>query len=760
MKNNTLKTDLITDFVERFINQTDQSVFLTGKAGTGKTTLLKKIVETTHKRTVIVAPTGIAALNAGGVTIHSFFQLPFGGFVPDFSFKQQPAEYVKLENKSSIRHHFRLNASRKAVMRNLELLIIDEVSMLRADLLDAIDWALRNHRDVNAPFGGVQVLFIGDLYQLPPVIKPQEWEVLKDYYSGIFFFQSQVVREMPPIYLELQKIWRQENDTFIKILNNLRNNTVEQEDVERLNQHVQPDFRPAKDEGFITLTTHNRDADKINQRELHELKGKSYSFDAEITGEFPEHLYPMDTRLELRLGAQVMFTKNDISQDKQFYNGKMGIVTELDKNEIKVEFIEEKTTITVERYEWGNQRYVLNALTGEMEEEILGTFVHYPLKLAWAITVHKSQGLTFDKAIIDVAKVFVPGQSYVALSRLRSLSGLVLLNPIRQNGLSNDNSVVSYARHAKVENLVDHLDRATKLYLYNQLMSAFDWNDLYNKWMAHEKTYQYLGSKSEKGKLRPWVQHQVHLLEGTMSASRKFRGQLNKLFSEEGSRLEFICERVDAAFDYFFKILDGIVYTTLKTMAELQQKRGTTKFNEELEELDSMNTEVVVGLKRVKQLTQALRDERELSKDLIWANELKNYKLTKINMVRNELRSVKNTFDFNTDFIHIKTKKERKKPEKKLSTFDQTLELIKEGKSLEEIARLRQLGYSTICNHCVRHLKSEKLELSEILASERIGELQELFTDYDGNSLKPLKEMSGDRFTWDELKLFHASTLI
>ena len=475
------QSNKIAEFTERFINQTNRSIFLTGKAGTGKTTLLKKIVATTYKQTIIVAPTGIAALNAGGVTIHSFFQLPFGGFIPEFDVDAQFTQYVKLETKSTLMRHFRMNATRKAIMRNMELLIIDEVSMLRADTLDAIDWTLRNVRKVNKPFGGVQVLFIGDLLQLPPVIKPQEWSFLRKYYNGIFFFNAKSVHEAPPLYVELDKVYRQEDEVFLSILNNLRNNKITQEDVDQLNKHVQPNFDPTLHEDYITLTTHNNDADGINKNALSRIDKKSKFYKSEITGAFPDHLFPIEENMELKIGAQVMFIKNDITSDKAFYNGKMGKIVGLEHDEIRVNFPKEKKTISVEKYEWNNIQYTLDTTTSEVEEKVLGTFVHYPLKLAWAITVHKSQGLTFDKAILDVSKVFVAGQAYVALSRIRSLDGVVLLKPIQMNGLSNDANVVEYAKSKVDEELLNaQLDVSTYKFLWDELMDTFDWVNLIN----------------------------------------------------------------------------------------------------------------------------------------------------------------------------------------------------------------------------------------------------------------------------------------
>ncbi|HOD09173.1 MAG TPA: AAA family ATPase, partial [Flavobacterium sp.] len=433
-------------YVLQFINQTNRSIFLTGKAGTGKTTLLKEIIQTTHKNCVVVAPTGIAALNAGGVTIHSMFQLPFGGFLPDNS-TAQFNDNSKFESRATLRRHFRMSGLKKAVIKNMELLIIDEVSMLRSDLLDAMDFMMQSVRKKNQPFGGVQVLFIGDLLQLPPIVKDDEWRVLRNYYKGKFFFHAHVILQNPPLYIELSKIFRQTDDRFISVLNNLRNNTITQNDVLILNEFVKPNFDLKQNKGYITLTTHNVKADNINSQSLKDLEGNSKIYKAEITDDFPDKIYPIEENLELKVGAQIMFIKNDLSFEKKFFNGKMGIVKSLSEREILVHFPDENKTIEVEKYEWQNIRYSVNENTKEIEEEVLGTFVHYPIKLAWAITVHKSQGLTFEKAAVDVSQVFQPGQAYVALSRLRSLNGLVLLSPLRMNGITSDQDVMDYAEN-------------------------------------------------------------------------------------------------------------------------------------------------------------------------------------------------------------------------------------------------------------------------------------------------------------------------
>ena len=432
------------EYVLQFINLTKQNIFLTGKAGTGKTTLLREIVKNTHKKTVIVAPTGIAAINAGGVTIHSMFQLPFGCFVPSFT-SENYSVYTKVENKNTIYKHFKFSGQKRNVLINLELLVIDEVSMLRPDLLDAIDFVLQKIKRNTLPFGGVQVLFIGDLLQLPPIIKPDEWQVIKDYYKGKFFFHAQVFQNQQPLYIELEKIYRQQDMTFVDILNNLRNNIITLEDKKLLEKYINPAFDTKANKGYITITTHNNKADFINKNELQAIDLPSVKFYATVTGDFPQHQYPIEEVLEFKIGAQVMFIKNDPNPEKRYFNGKMGFITTLNTEEIIVHFPEENVFITVEEHEWNNIKYSLNESSKDIEEEVLGTFVQYPIRLAWAITVHKSQGLTFEKAVLDVSDVFVAGQLYVALSRLTSLNGLVLMNHLNMNGITNEQDVMEYA---------------------------------------------------------------------------------------------------------------------------------------------------------------------------------------------------------------------------------------------------------------------------------------------------------------------------
>jgi hypothetical protein len=760
MKPEALQSNPTAAFVEQFINQTSQSIFLTGKAGTGKTTLLRKIMASTHKNAVIVAPTGIAALNAGGVTIHSFFQLPFAGFIPEFGAQPAFSESVKFETKQTLLRHFTMNKTRLKMIRNIDLLIIDEVSMLRADLLDAIDWTLRNIRRVHEPFGNVQVLFIGDLLQLPPVVKQEEWQILRNHYQGLFFFHAKVLQETQPLYIELSKIYRQQDQDFIQLLNQLRNNQMSSEDLQILNQYVRPDFDANKEEGYITLSTHNAKADQINAIALEALPEKLWSYAAEITGDYPKHLYPLEPTLELKLGAQVMFIKNDLSLEKNYFNGKMGKIKALSSDEILVEFPEEKKTINVEKFEWSNIRYELNAATGEVEEKTIGTFVHYPLKLAWAITVHKSQGLTFDKAVLDVSEVFAPGQAYVALSRLRTLSGLVLTQPMRMNGLSNDQQVMAYSQHKADENTLPKvLEAHTKHYLLQTLKQAFDWYELRSQWSQHEASYQAIGAKSEKTKNKSWIALQNQVVQATKEPAEKFIRQLEGLFTKPHFDRVFLKERVDAAYHYFFAQLDGVLLSNLRKIAELSRVRKTKSYAEELEALDDILTETILKLKKVRLLVSAVAEGEAITKDRIWNNDLQQYKLSKIAIVRQELKQVPSLLD-DPDAEEVSflksTKKLAKAQKVKKSTQEKTLELLEAGKEVSEIARERQLSVQTINSHFAYLIRSGQIELTDVMSPKRISELEQLFDGFEGNSLNPLKEKLGSKATWDELKLYQA----
>lgn len=738
----------------QFINQTQRNIFLTGRAGTGKTTLLREIIKTTHKNVVVVAPTGIAALNAGGVTIHSLFQLPFAGFIPE-DVAPQFSEFSKFETRKTLARHFKMSSLKKAVIRNMELLIIDEVSMLRADLLDAMNFMLQTVRKNRSPFGGVQVLFIGDLLQLPPVIRDDEWKTLRNYYLGKYFFHSHVIQNNPPLYIELTKIFRQKDDVFIALLNNLRHNYVSQEDVDLLNRYVISPSELQQHSGFITLTTHNAKAESMNTKALADLEGKLYTYLPEIIGDFPEKIYPVEEQLQLKVGAQIMFIKNDLNPEKRFFNGKMGVIKSLSEEEILVQFPEEDKTIVVEKYEWQNIRYFVNPDTKEIEEEVMGTFVHYPIKLAWAITVHKSQGLTFDKAALDVSQVFLPGQAYVALSRLRSLDGLILLSKLQMNGISNDEDVMLYAENKVNEEILGEiLHQETKKFLLDFLKNSFDWNQLLQEWRNHLQNYD---QKSEKSSHYFWVKKQVDALTDIVEPARKFKIQLDQLFSRETIDYQFIEQRINAAYDYFFKVLDDRVYEVLWKLEEVKRIQKAKTLFEELTFLEEIQVKSVLRLMKAKLIIKTIASGEVISKENLFSEEMKLYKSKKITTVQKTFKEQHFSIleDEIADNRYKSKSKTQKKPKK--NTVQETFELWQAQNSIQEIAVLRKLTTQTISGHIAKLIEMQAIKLNEVLLEDKIQELSEAFKGYQEESLTPLKEKSGDRFTWDELRMFKAS---
>lgn len=745
-------------YVLRFINQTNKSLFLTGKAGTGKTTLLKEIVETTHKNTIVVAPTGIAALNAGGVTIHSFFQLPFAAFIPDSNSQPVFSEEVKFETRRTLKRHSLMNNTKKALFKSLELLIVDEVSMLRADVLDAMDFMLKTVRRNEMPFGGVQVLFIGDLLQLPPVVRNAEWNVLRNYYAGNFFFHSHVIQQSPLLYIELDKIYRQKDDQFINVLNNLRNNRVTENDVAVLNEFVNPNFNIKDNPGYITLTTHNAKADEMNTTALVALKNKEFVYYPELVGEFPEKIFPIESKMTLKVGAQIIFIKNDLSFEKNFFNGKMGVIKALSFNEILVHFPEENKTIEVDRYEWQNIKYTVDPNTKEIKEEILGTFTHFPIKLAWAITVHKSQGLTFDRAVLDVSRVFLPGQAYVALSRLRSLKGLILLSPIRMNGLENDYDVMQYANHkASKEILESELNLETKRFVRDYLIQTYSWFELSTLWRTHLHTYQSETERSKKNQFKIWAEKQSASMDALLIHSEKFVQQIRSLFHEEPYNFEFVKERITKAYDYFFPKMDAIVFELLYTITQVKRMKGMKAFFEELNELENAFIKAVLQMKKSQLLLQILEEEKAICKETLTSLSIGEYRINHLVSISQILKASNNALlEDDEDLSYYEEEKPKKKVTKKPTT-EITLEYWKENKTIQEIAEERKLTTQTIYSHFSKLVKEGKVAITEILTEDKIKDLEAAFKGKDSTSLGDIKSETGNRFSWEELRLFRSS---
>jgi energy-coupling factor transporter ATP-binding protein EcfA2 len=571
-----------------YIHYTNQHVFLTGKAGTGKTTFLKNLKKVSPKRMVVVAPTGVAAINAGGVTIHSFFQLPFGPQIPQNiarSFNDQAPETGSADRIN------RFSGIKIKIIRSLDLLVIDEISMVRADMLDAIDATLRRFKNRFQPFGGVQLLMIGDLQQLAPVIKDEDWRILGKYYDTGFFFSSHALKKSEFVGIELTHIYRQKEQEFIRLLNKVRDNKLDTNDLQMLNSRYIPRFSPPQEEGYITLTTHNYQARNINDEHLLNLKGKIYRFTCKVENEFPEFSYPADEVLEIKAGAQVMFIKNDPSPDKRFYNGKIGKVTKIMDDLIEVQCPDENESIEVEPATWENTRYTLNEGTGEIEEEVIGTFTQYPLKLAWAITIHKSQGLTFEKAVIDARQSFAHGQVYVALSRCKSLEGLVLSTPLNAQSVINDETVTGFT--SKVEqNQPDEniLTRHRKEYELQLLSELFDFKPLiqnisYLLKYWNENSSSLIGNlQNDLSVLRKPVQEEL------VDVAEKFNQQIEKMTATEDNAENNILlqERIQKASNYFLAKLKEHVQGTFETLHfESDNKAVRKKVTEVLQRLES-----------------------------------------------------------------------------------------------------------------------------------------------------------------------------
>lgn len=739
------------EYILTLVNQTNRNIFLTGKAGTGKTTLLHKIINTCYKNTVVVAPTGIAALNAGGVTIHSMFQLPFASFLPTLSNPPIVNEFLRFENRFSLRKHFQMHKNKQQVIRNMELLIVDEVSMLRADVLDAMDYMLQFIRKDKRPFGGVQVLFIGDLLQLPPVVKQEEWEVLKHYYKGMYFFQSEVITQNPLLYVELETIYRQTDKLFISILNHLRENQLTSEDIKQLEKYVQPDFPKKHLKDYITLTTHNAKADAMNQREMSKLSSPLFSYEADIVDDFPEYLYPIEKVIQLKEGARVMFIKNDISGEHLFFNGKMGTVVSLSEGEITVK-LDGGRVINVERYEWENVRYKLNETTKDIEEERLGSFTQYPLRLAWAITIHKSQGLTFEKAILDLASVFASGQAYVAFSRLRSLDGLILLSSVSANGINNNGEVIGYAENKASEKEVQTACYTGKTeFLQENILNTFQWNTLLEEWVLHRNSYS--GEIGNKNLYKDWASQQLVRVQELVTVSEKFIKQLRTLFNNV-TDVQHIFERVAKGITYFTPLLEQLWYEVLLVEGKIANQKKVKQFFTELKELDNTLSETLKKLFRLEQMVQLAQSDQPFNKEKIHSAKLETLYTELTGKINNILKNEKL---FIGEYLPSKDDKPKKE---KRSTYDITLQLWKEGKTVAEIAKERTLSQATIYSHIAKCIEQDKIAITEVLPEETINELNAIFKENEElTTLKSLYEKTEERYSWDELRLFRAYLL-
>ncbi|MFT5258262.1 MAG: hypothetical protein ACI9KF_001905, partial [Arenicella sp.] len=774
-------------------------LFITGKAGTGKTTFLHKIKSESLKRMVIVAPTGVAAINAKGVTIHSFFQMPFGPILPN-----------QIANTNQQR---KFSKTKIDIIKSLDLVIIDEISMVRADLLDAIDQVMRRYKNRNKVFGGAQILMIGDLQQLAPVVKPNEWSLLQQHYETVYFFSSKAYQEANVVSIELKHIYRQKNENFIKILNEIRTNTLSDASAKILNKNYNPSFSPSKEEGYITLTTHNNRANLINNSELNKLKIKSAFFNAEISGKFSENAYPNAERLELKVGAQVMFIKNDSSTDKRYYNGKIGIITAISKESVSVQCGDEVDEIVTEKETWSNINYSINEETKAIKEEMIGAFSQIPLRLAWAITIHKSQGLTFERAIIDAEASFAHGQTYVALSRCTSLDGLVLKTPITSSAIINDNTV-SIFNESVEENHPDEriLNESEKYFQLNLISEIFDYQPLLYPTTRLIDIF-YKNQTSIKGDI---IDHLQTIKDdgvvALMKVSNGFKNQLlqiseDAILPENSSQIQ---ERFIKAITYFVLKTKGDILKPLNTITFSTDNKSVQKdFSKQLDSLQEKLLEKLFVLQKLTNgfkvqeylevrakavlqkseptkkkkvvskrdpiLSIKLRELRdEISKDLgiphfqIFTQETLYAMCDELPRTEKELLKivgmgktrvakygevVLETIDVYCNENGINKLNEQKKEDKK-PTKQISYELFKSGLSIKDIAKERSLTSGTIENHLANYINTGDIDVLELIELKRYKKIRnEIEAAGEVKGLTALKEKVDVNITYMELKM-------
>ncbi|HEY1025195.1 MAG TPA: helix-turn-helix domain-containing protein [Sphingobacteriaceae bacterium] len=800
-----MSTNPQLDLAFSFVLDTNQNIFLTGKAGTGKTTFLHDLRKTPLKRMAIVAPTGVAAINAGGVTIHSFFQMPFGPYVP-------------VGNSEEMARR-KFSKDRINLIKSLDLLVIDEISMVRADTLDSIDAVLRRFRKRNQPFGGVQLLMIGDLHQLSPVVKDEDWKILKDFYPNLYFFSSKALRQTSPYTIELKHIYRQTDTTFIDLLNNVRENRLNSAVLSQLNERYIADFKPGDDEGYITLTTHNQTAQQINDTHQEKIPEKPAIFNATIQGEFPEYAYPTETELQVKVGAQVMFVKNDPSRDKLFYNGKIGRVTAIQDDAIYVKCPSDLIEIAVSPLEWTNIKFELNPETKEIEEKVIGSFIQYPLKLAWAITIHKSQGLTFDKAIIDAQSAFAHGQVYVALSRCKSFEGLVLRTPLSLNSVKTDGTVAEYTRHANENIPGEHqLTAAKKSFQQDLLFDLFDFSNT-------KSLLYYLKKHSEDhhSALAPELSDDIAAIQKTAeteiySVAENFKKQLTCLLiadvlPEENGPLQ---ERVKKACTYFIGKAEELKASIDKLNLETDNKAVKNDLNEVTNNLQKESFIKTAGLKgcisgfRTLQylqtkanaeidFTEAQTKAPALPKvsekidhpplylkiktwrdQLAGENNVPGYHVLPQKTLADILRLLPSTPDELASIKGIgKIKVQRygaeileminhfcednnirrhsfqltiKQPKVKVDTKKVSLDLYKEGKAVSEIAAIRGLTTGTVEGHLAHYIISGEIAIFDIVPKIKVAKIMAYIVQNPDQTTSETKAALGEDISYSDIK--------
>ncbi|MET3538509.1 helix-turn-helix domain-containing protein [Chryseobacterium limigenitum] len=687
------------------IEYTNRSVFLTGKAGTGKTTFLNDFVKRTKKKHIVVAPTGIAAINAGGVTIHSMFGLPLRTFLPT----TDRIDTSLANNIADLMPHFKYRKDKLKLLREVEVLIIDEVSMLRADVLDMMDFSLRFIRRNSQRFGGVQMLFIGDLYQLPPVVRDEH--ILKMFYNSPFFFDSHAIKEVPLLTIELTKVYRQSDESFLDILNAIRDGDTASIDFEHLNERYDPIFETGT-ESYVYLCSHNKMADEINQEKLKEIKVDPTTFEAKLFGEFKENQFPNEQFLELKIGAQVMFIRNDISGEKRYFNGKLGEISALDENEIKVVLDGSEREITVKREVWEQKKYFLDT-EKNIKEEVLGSFEQFPIKLAWAVTIHKSQGLTFDKVIIDAGKSFTAGQVYVALSRCRTLEGIVLKSKITPEVIFKDNRILQFQGSTFANDNVEAILNQEKYdYSIKKVLRTVD-----SRWILNEvEEWNKLSITTKSidtvktNQLYIQLKHEVTQLGKIFEKLEKVISQKVNNFIDQKEEWSEIEAKTKGAVNFFFTEIRDKVFSPLKEFyAEIKGAKGLKQYNEEFRN---------------------------------WLEDVEEY-----------LNSLKEAHLLETKLLDEKNDKEVSMKIAKVPSQVLTFQLFEQGKTIAEVAFERGLVKETVIGHLAKFAEQGLLDISRVITSDKIKAFEDMFYKTPHETLTEWKNALPSNFEFNEIRI-------
>lgn len=719
------------DLATRFVHFTNEHLFITGKAGTGKTTFLRSIKNNCSKKMAIVAPTGVAAINAGGVTIHSLFQLPPGAYIPDED-QFGDTESGKFISHRGLLRNIRFSASKRELLQELELLVIDEVSMLRADMLDAMNIILQHVRNNRREaFGGVQVLYIGDLYQLPPVTGNDEWNVLSSYYKSPFFFDALVIEKSPPVYLELTKIYRQSDRGFIEVLNNIRNNDVTEDDINYLNRRYDPYFIPDESDSVVVLTTHNYKAEKINTNSLNQLQTEEFIFKGEIIDEFNDKSLPVEMELRLKKGAQVMFIRNDKGEDRRYYNGKIGTIADISESNITIECKGDEDLIELGKETWDNIKYEYNPDKDVLDEVVLGSYSQYPLRLAWAITIHKSQGLTFEKAVIDAVDSFSPGQVYVALSRLTSLDGLILSSPIHENAIQLDERILKYKDHVvEIESLEELLNQKQDVFIKSTVIKSFKWDKLINKLddFVAQKKLLLIEDAGDVSHMIAGIKRTTFELKTT---GDKFVMQLQHLLNNTNDEYHSVNERLKAAVAYFTTEIHQLLAKTDEIIDLLNKKKKARKKVNDLKMVKNFFIHHLDYIIRSQRLVQSMIDKTDMMEAM---------KIVKL-------------IQYETEVKEEKVDQKRTEKKENGATQKMSLDMFLSGKSIEQIAAERSMAASTIEGHLAHYITTGELDILQLMSEDKLHEIINAIMELETEQLSPVKQHLGDHYTYGEIRM-------